>query len=115
MFAKRSNYVVNTMQIDLSRRKSLNNIGIFDNIIINHYRLNKEVIADIENHISDNGILFISGFGHKHQADAKIRKQDLIQQSDFKDIKKSFELIKYIENEENRGFFVTYIFRKNSI
>lgn len=114
MFAKRCNYAVNTMQIDLSKLNSLNDIGIFDNILINHYRLSKEVLADIENHISDNGILFICGFGHKHKVDSKIRKQDLIQSFDFEEVKKSFELIKYIENEDERGFFVTYIFRKRS-
>lgn len=27
---------------------------------------------------------------------------------------KSFELVKYIENEDERGFFVTYIFLKRS-
>lgn len=112
MFAERSNHVINTIQADLSKLDSLNNIGIFDNILINHYRLSKERFLDIEKHISDKGILFICGFGHKHQVDSKIRKQDLIQPSDFSDMKKSFELIKYIENEDERGFFVTYIFRK---
>lgn len=29
--------------------------------------------------------------------------------------KKSFELIKYIENKDDRGFFVTYIFRNIKI
>ena len=31
---------------------------------------------------------------------------------DFEDIKKSFQLIEYIENQDDRGFFVTYIFQK---
>jgi hypothetical protein len=56
--------------------------------------------------------LFICGFGHKHKVDCKIREEDLIQPSDFEDLKKSFDLIKYVENEDERGFFVTYIFRK---
>lgn len=114
MFAIKYNYDVDTMQIDLNNPNSLNGIGVFDNILINHYRLNKEQLARIENHISDNGILFICGFGHMHCVDSKIRKQDLIQPADFNDIKKSFELIKYIENIDERGFFVTYIFRKRS-
>ena len=114
-FAKRSNYDVNTMQIDLSKINSLNDVGIFNNVLINHYRLNKEILSDIGSHISDNGILFICGFGHMHQVDSKIRKQDLIQPSDFEDIKKEFELIKYVENNDERGFLVTYIFQKSSI
>ncbi|MDP4146039.1 MAG: methyltransferase domain-containing protein [Bacillota bacterium] len=111
-FAEGNNYVVNTKQINLSVSNSLNDIGIFDNILINHYRLSKEQLASIEKHINDNGILFICGFGEKHIVDSKIKKEDLIQVSDFYDIHKAFELVKYIENEDDRGFFVTYIFRK---
>lgn len=112
MFAKINNYSVNTKQIDLSIANSLKNIGIFDNILIDHYRLNKEQLADIKNHIIDGGILFICGFGEKHKVDSKIRKEDLIQPTDLEDINKLFDLIKYIENQDDRGFFVTYIFRK---
>lgn len=112
MFAKRNNFLVNTKQIDLSTPNSLKDIGIFDNILINHYRLSKEQFEDIESHITDNGILFICGFGHKHKVDSKIRNEDLILSIDFEDMKKSFELIRYIENQDDRGFFVTYIFRK---
>ncbi|MCY6483898.1 methyltransferase domain-containing protein [Clostridium aestuarii] len=78
MFAQRNNYLVNTMQIDLSIPNSLKNIRVFDNIVINHYRLNKEQLEKIESHITDGGILFICGFGYKHQVDSKIRKEDLI-------------------------------------
>lgn len=111
-FAKTNNYFVNTKQIDLSTPNSLKDIGVFDNIIINHYRLNKEQLADIEKHITDDGILFVCGFGYKHKIDSKIRKEDLIQPTDFEVLDKSFELIKYYENEDERGFFVTYIFLK---
>lgn len=111
-FAERLNYSVNLQQIDLSISGGLSNIGIFDNIVINHYRLNQEQMMDMENHISDNGILFFSGFGHKHMVDKKIREEDLLQPTDFEILKNSFELIKYVENEDERGFFVLYIFRK---
>lgn len=111
-FAGKRNYLVHTKQIDLSIVNSLSSIGMFDNIIINHYRLSKEQLKDIEKHITENGILFICGFGYKHKVDSKVRKEDLIQETDFEDIIKSFNLIKYIENQDDRGFFVTYIFQK---
>lgn len=111
-FVERLNYSVDTQQIDLSVSGGLSNIGIFDNILINHYKLSQENLADIENHISDNGILFISGFGYKHKVDNKIRKDDLIQPTDFEILENSFELLKYVENEDDRGFLVVYIFRK---
>lgn len=111
-FTKKNNYLVNTKQIDLSVPNCLENTGTFDNILINHYRLHKEQFLDIENHITDGGILFICGFGHKHKVDMKIREEDLIQREDFEYIDKSFELIKYIEEQDNRGFIVTYVFRR---
>ncbi|MDR7870118.1 MAG: methyltransferase domain-containing protein [Tissierellaceae bacterium] len=111
MFAKRKSNRVKTMQIDLSIPNSLDSIGIFDNILINHYRLNKHQLANLDKHLTNNGILFISGFGYKHKVNSKIKKEDLIQQNDFEDLKESFELVKYNEIQDERGFFVTYIFR----
>ena len=112
IFAEKSNYSIETRQIDLSKPSGLKDIGIFDNIVINHYRLSRENLVDIENHISDDGILFISGFGYKHKVDERIRKQDLIQPMDIEMLKKSFQFIKYIEDDSKRGFLVTYILKK---
>lgn len=113
-FAKRKGYPVNTMQIDLSAEDSLSGLGIFDNILINHYRLDKQRLKEVESHIADCGILFISGFGHKHKADSRIKEEDFIQPADFEEMEEAFELIKYTENQDDRGFFVTYIFRKRN-
>ncbi|MBM7871571.1 2-polyprenyl-3-methyl-5-hydroxy-6-metoxy-1,4-benzoquinol methylase [Clostridium pascui] len=110
IFAERKKYVLNTKQIDLSQGSSLKDIGIFDNILINHYKLSSEQLADTENHITDEGILFICGFGHKHKVDHKIKKEDLIQEADFINIKKLFHLIKYIENEETGDFLLPIFF-----
>ena len=112
IFADKNNYLVNTKQIDLSRTNSLENIGVFNNILINHYKLGKEQLADIKEYVADGGILFICGFGEKHKTNDKITEEDLIYPKDFEDIKKSFKLIRYIENEDDRGNFVTYIFEK---
>lgn len=114
MFAKRKGYLVNTMQIDLSAKDSLAGLGVFDNILINHYRLDKQRLKEVGSHIADCGILFISGFGYKHKADSKIKEEDFIQPADFEEMEEAFELIKYTENQDDRGFFVTYIFRKRN-
>lgn len=106
------NYSVKIKQVDLSLSNAFNDFEIFDNIVINHYRLNQDNLKNVKNHISDNGILFISGFGNKHKIDEKIRAEDLIQDTDFQILEKSFEFVKYIECEDNRGFLVTYIFQK---
>lgn len=46
--------------------------------------------------------------------DYVIHHEDLIHATDFENIKNSLELIKYTEYQDERGFFVTYIFRKIS-
>ena len=56
---------------------------------------NKKQLANIERHLTSDGIIFISGFGHKHKVTSKIKKEDLIQPNDFEDMSKSFELVKY--------------------
>lgn len=111
-FAHLNNYSVNTIQIDLDTPDSLKEVGIFDNIVINHYRLNRKQLEHIKDHITDNGILFINGFGSQHKVDSKIKKEDLIQPDDFDSINYHFELIKYSETQDERGFFVTYVFRR---
>ncbi|WP_163195385.1 class I SAM-dependent methyltransferase [Clostridium thermarum] len=113
-FAQRLNLTVNTQQVDLNDPDSLETIGTFDNVVINHYRSIKENIKTISSHITDDGTIFVCGYGHKHKVDSKFREEDLIQPTDFEDIKESFDLVKYYENPAEGKFFVTYIFRKTN-
>lgn len=111
-FAERANLKVETELVDLSKEDAFKSIGIYDNILINHFRLEEKLLVQLRTHLSTGGILLVSGFGHNHKPDLKIRYEDLIQPSDFKALKEDFELIHYDECEDERGFFVTYIFRK---
>lgn len=111
-FVQDGHYKVSTQCVDLSKDNSLAETGIFDNIIINHYRLSKNNLDEIHKIISRDGILFICGFGNKHKCDDRIRKDDLIDHSDFEGIRENFELISYDETIDERGFFVTYLFKR---
>ena len=111
-FAKRAGHKIDTKEVDLSKSDSLEDIGVFDNILINHYKLNEKQLLNLYNHLVENGVLFICSFGHKHKTDYKIKAEYLIHITDFEDINREFELIKYIEAEDDRGFFETYIFKK---
>ncbi len=99
-------------EIDLSMNEALDHIGVFDNIVINHYRLNKKQLKNLKNHLTDNGSLFICGFGDNDKVDSKFKKEDLIQSTDFEDINKAFHLINYTEDQDDKGAIVTYIFTK---
>lgn len=111
-FAARRNLKIYTKQVDLTAEDAFKALQVFDNIVINHYRLSLDNIKELENHISEGGILFVCGFGHKHKVYSKIKEEDLIKPEDFESLHSSFELVRYIENEDDRGFFVTYIFKK---
>lgn len=111
-FMTEEGYAVEMKQLDLSSPNALKDMGVFDNIVVNHYRLSRENLATIKDHISDQGILFVSGHGHKNKPNERFRAEDFIQDTDFDGLKDSFELIKYKEEENQRGFLVTYIFQK---
>lgn len=111
-FAKKKGLNIKTKQLDLNNLNEFKDIGVFDNIIINHYRLNKTLVNNLSYHICKNGILFVCGFGWNHKIDLKIRMEDLIQKSDFNGLDKDFDLISFKEENDDRGSFVTFIFKK---
>jgi len=110
-FSDSKGYDVSTFQRDLTHKESLKNLGVFDCIIVNHYRLSEQIIKDIPNVLKSKGTLLISGFSKKHKTDDKIKDSDLIRFEDFRVIKDKLELIKEIETEDARGSFITYIFK----
>ena len=77
-FAALNDFEVSTIQIDLSKKKSLDSIGCFDNIIVNHYRLPDHQMEYISERLKEDGVLFLTGFGHKHKQNEKIKEKDLI-------------------------------------
>ena len=111
-FAKQNKFEISIFQIDLTKKNSLDSIGTFDNIIVNHYKLQKNQMKKISNHLNKNGILFITGFAHKHETNEKIKDGDLIKEEDFELLRRDFKLIYYNEYRDIRGFFVTYIYKK---
>lgn len=111
-FATLNEFEVSTIQVDLSKKNSLDSIGCFDNIIVNHYRLPDHQMKSISDRLKKGGVLFITGFGHKHKTDGKIKESDLIIENNFEYLNKDMKRIQYNEYHDERGFFVTCIYRK---
>lgn len=99
-----------TKEVNTGNENSLNDIGIYDNIVISHYKF--RYMNELKNHIKTDGILLVTGFGHKHECDEKITKEDLIYKKDISILYGDFDLIDYIESDDDRGCFSTYILRK---
>jgi cyclopropane fatty-acyl-phospholipid synthase-like methyltransferase len=112
-FAKVYQYEIKTVQVDLSKAYSLESIGCFNNIIVNHYRLPEYQMNAISDKLEKGGVLFVTGFGPKHKLDEKIKDKDLIRESDFDCLEMDMEQIYYHEYSDERGFFVTYMYKKN--
>ena len=111
-FAVERNMSIETIQQDLSFPQALKDLTTFDNILVSHYKLKEAQLIEIKKHIKAEGILLITGFGHKQIVDDKLSAEDLIYKDDFLVLKESFELINYEESIDGRGFFSTYVFKK---
>ncbi len=98
--------------VDLSSEQAFDGMGVFDNIVINHYRLDASKLSQLAEHLSEDGILFVSGFGEHHRVDERIRSEDLIRISDFDGLKDQFEWLKKEATTDERGGFVTFILKK---
>lgn len=100
---------VQTIQMDFTK-DGLKALATYDNIIINHYRLPQKHMKALKSLLNEGGILLVNGFSHLHTSDEKIKKQDLINFEDFNDLQ--MPCIKTHAYADQRGNFVTYIFRK---
>lgn len=99
-------------QTDLSEDNCLKTLGKFNNILICHYRVTKQNLRTLSAHLSENGILFITGFGEGHVCDERIKAEDLIHQSDIDVLLETFDMIHEERVKDDRGYFVTGVFGK---
>lgn len=99
-------------QINLSEANCLDSLGQFDNILICHYRVTTQNLKTLSAHLSENGILLLTGFGDQHVCDARIKEEDLIHQGDIDILLETFDLISEERVSDERGYFVTFVFGK---
>jgi len=111
-FAETKNMSIETVKKDLSMASTMSELAIYDNIIVSHYKLDETQLMHLKDHIRPDGILLITGFGHKADINQRIATKDLLYKDDFLILKDTFELINYEESIDGRGFFSTYVFQK---
>ncbi len=111
-YAEEIKVLVTTQKVDLRNTEELKDMGQFDNIVINHYRLQKEILDKLYKSITKDGILFVNGFGEGHIPNDKIRENDLLHSRDFENLGIYFNLISHEEMKDDIGVFETYIFQR---
>lgn len=111
-FAKNNHQHISTTQIDLSKETAFDALGLYDFIIINHYRLDRMQYPHLYKHLKDNGLLWVNGFRKQPSNNPNITENDLLDDEDFKHLencklinKDSYvygvhELVRYIWKKE---------------
>ncbi|WP_297406165.1 methyltransferase domain-containing protein [uncultured Cetobacterium sp.] len=112
VFSKERSQIIKVKKLDVSKNKFLDELEIFDNIIINHYKLPLNQLLKIHYKLKKNGILYICGFGEKNKINNGLRKEDLLLKSDINKILDYYNLISFLDKENDLGNIVQYILRK---
>ena len=82
-----------------------------DAVIINHYRMAKEIYPVLTAWIKDGGILWVNGFADVPEDNSNIREQDILQDSDFELLKQCI-LLDREKYEVGKRKFVRYVWKK---
>lgn len=106
------NYL-NLSCVDLTNNRAFDSIKPHDNLLICHYRLNKDQLNKLSHLVNKGGRVLITGFSENHLCNDKIRPDDLIYNDDIKTLLNEFTLYKQSETTDPRGHFITFILIKN--
>lgn len=110
-FANRENLKIKTELVDLVKNDFKNLIKKYDAIIINHYRLPKNLYVNLIKHLDIEGILWVNGFSELPKDNPNIKESDLLYDEDFSDLKPS-NLVNRKEYKINNNKFIRYIWKK---
>ncbi len=86
-FASEKQLDMNVMQKNLCVEESYLDLGEFDLIIINHYRLESHFYPVLEQHLKKNGVLWVNGFCEVPDDNPDIKDEDTITPTDFHGLK----------------------------
>ena len=97
--------------VDLSEQGVTNIAAKYDGIIINHYRLPKNLYADFMDFLNPEGILWVNGFKKVPEDNPNVKESDLLHEEDFEMIK-LHHLIDQKEYRHHNNEFVRYVWAK---
>ena len=82
-FASRQNLCLHTKQMDLSDPGAVEQLGSYNWILCNHYRLSAAAADRLREHLLPEGRLWLNGFVRCPQDNPAIRPEDLLQVQDY--------------------------------
>ncbi|WP_411675673.1 class I SAM-dependent methyltransferase [Caproicibacter sp.] len=110
-FASEKQLKISVLQKNLCAEESYLDLGEFDLILINHYRLENNIYPILERHLKQDGILWVNGFCEVPEDNSDIKHEDIITPIDFHGLK-----LLTCESKKNYRIgmrkFIRYIWRK---
>ena len=110
-FALEEKLNIQTEFVDLSENGFTNIAPKYDGIIINHYRLPKNLYVNLMDFLNPEGILWVNGFKKVPKDNPNVKESDLLYEEDFELIK-FYHLIDKKEYQYNDKEFVRYVWEK---
>lgn len=101
-----------TRRMDLCAMEAVVQLGRYDTVIINHYRLPAEVVSLLSGHLMEGGTVWINGFYGFPQANSRVTEQELLHQKDFLGLERVCGLIFQKTYETEQGTFLTLLYQK---
>ena len=110
-FALEEKLNIQTDLVNLSENGFTNLASKYDGIIINHYRLPKNLYVNLMDFLNPEGILWVNGFKKVPKDNPNVKESDLLYEEDFEMIK-FYHLIDKKEYQYNDKEFVRYVWGK---
>lgn len=109
---KASNREVKTVLMDINDSHELGKMGLYDNILLNHFIPDETSLRILPDLLSDRGVLIIVAFDKEIKKQRENVKNLILEQSDIDLLQSSLEIIENHQIEDERGIFNRCIFRK---
>ena len=109
-FANEEKLKIKTTLIDLSSVDELKTLGKYDGIIINHYRIKKELYDELMKHLNEQGILWVNGFRDIPRDNPNITSDDIFKVDEFQ-ILDSYKMVDKRLYEIDEQKFIRGIWR----
>lgn len=109
-FAMQERLAICTKQMDLSAPERVDDLGRYDVMLCNHYRLPQRTAALLREHLAEDGILWINGFAECPPDNPGIGPQDLMDCRDY--LAAGYSLLSEKVYQVGVRCFVRFIFSK---
>ncbi len=110
--SNKNNLNIETIELDLSDKASFKKLGIFDNIIIIHYKLSDDLLGLVPSLLTREGIFLYCTF-NKQQLEIKTFLEEYcLREGELVEKKWALKLLKYTSFKDDRGYHDGYLFKK---